>query len=1402
MIILFTSDFARFQVFICTTYSINIHDIIKHRFTEGVIMILIMGKLLDFALSESLSITKNKVKEIVKEKKIKKDLLNNIRNFDENFNDTELDTQTFYQNLTQNPLISSYFSKIFLSGQEQESSTLGKIVDEAIVKINIKRASQGITSFTDRNLVENYFNKLTEHLIAERKRILGLENSLLLAQLKDMLLPEISMLLNEQLSKPSNDNFKFTSQLLYNNNQNSIISLGERYSPEINIKTTGNILFDVLFQTESYKSKYLDMYDNVIRKFTHLNENMDVKCKPLQHIDFSDTFDIHLINQNIDKINKYSIEVGKKIKDLTDIQEYYFYGLRQELIEFNDFLSESKTGLWDNPFLMITGDAAIGKSHLLADNVERMQQLDYPIIFALGQQFLSSLDPLKQIIESFGYSISTEEFLYKFDTFSKERGKRGCIIIDALNEIDSQRFWKIKLQNFISMISKYDNVGVIFSVRSTYFQNIIPENFIEQNNFQVYTHKGITAAEDAEIENFERFYGLNRGELLKIYPEFSSPLFLKLAALSSSLNKVTGNKLTWERLLSRYNLYLEKEISVENRLNYNGQYLEDIIELVANKMGEEHSNFLNYKQIKNEIAKNLEYDMDSNKQYLDELIQENLFSKFKSFDGKEKIQFTYEKIRDYYVARNLVKNYDNNFSNLKNLIKNDLVANDEYGVITILFFMLPESNNIEVTDLISQKDFPALKRTFIESVPWRVQPLKSESIQNILKEIFHKDNMMLSFLEKQFLLALDEESPFNSEWLTETLLTMDNDLRDYIWTTRISGQYNSFSIQFINRIKRDYKILSTNQLRLALKQLLWLLSSVNGKVRDSATKVISLILIEKPELISDFLESFNKVTDLYILERLYAAIFGTIVKINDTQIIESTANAVYEEVFNQEKVVPHVLLRDYARLIVEFALSKRLCSFVDQNLITPPYNSSWYDFQFTNDDVDNLVKEYDNASKYEKNSVNRIKYSMITEYGRGTGGYGDFGRYTFGARVSSWKNQFDDQDLSNIAFKRIFELGFSPELHANFDNTQARSYDRHDHEIERIGKKYQWIAMYEVLAKLSDNFTVYKEVNVYDDIYQEYLKQSSERRMQDLLNLDKGNFDVDTIEEAEMNPEEHFIEVKRVNEHYFQAPFEDYVRTIDPTYQLDLPEQAGKLINYTLEPSLIEPNIFNNEKAFLEGEFEGKKYINLYFFYKNKDELQGDNYQSGISGVAFFSKNIPEGTQALIQNNIKTYHSGISAPESGSLFLHELYWSPAYSFLEKENSEYEDEESIKLNEYAAFEWDSNKDFSIDNGATLYIPSKNLVDYFSLFSIEDGVWKDNNGELIAFDGRVFGYERALWFDQLKLITYLDETNQKIFWRAWGEEVVDSQYLEKWFLIEKDYTNYKIHISKMREGQLRN
>lgn len=50
---------------------------------------------------------------------------------------------------------------------------------------------------------------------------------------------------------------------------------------------------------------------------------------------------------------------------------------------------------------------------------------------------------------------------------------------------------------------------------------------------------------------------------------------------------------------------------------------------------------------------------------------------------------------------------------------------------------------------------------------------------------------------------------------------------------------------------------------------------------------------------------------------------------------------------------------------------------------------------------------------------------------------------------------------------RAHELGWTPERFAEFDRRMA-SHSRMDHRIERIGKKYQWIAFHELTGRLSD----------------------------------------------------------------------------------------------------------------------------------------------------------------------------------------------------------------------------------------------------------------------------------------------------------------------------------------------
>ena len=99
---------------------------------------------------------------------------------------------------------------------------------------------------------------------------------------------------------------------------------------------------------------------------------------------------------------------------------------------------------------------------------------------------------------------------------------------------------------------------------------------------------------------------------------------------------------------------------------------------------------------------------------------------------------------------------------------------------------------------------------------------------------------------------------------------------------------------------------------------------------------------------------------------------------------------------------------------------------------------------------------------------------MTTEYGRGTGGYGDFGRYVFQSALENW--DVNANSLSNLAVKWIFEkYGYDVEKHGKFDREIGTGRARSTYPNERIGKKYQWLAFYEILARISDNFPKFAE---------------------------------------------------------------------------------------------------------------------------------------------------------------------------------------------------------------------------------------------------------------------------------------------------------------------------------------
>lgn len=83
--------------------------------------------------------------------------------------------------------------------------------------------------------------------------------------------------------------------------------------------------------------------------------------------------------------------------------------------------------------------------------------------------------------------------------------------------------------------------------------------------------------------------------------------------------------------------------------------------------------------------------------------------------------------------------------------------------------------------------------------------------------------------------------------------------------------------------------------------------------------------------------------------------------------------------------------------------------------------------------------------------------------------------------VTQPKNEFDTGLAQRWIFTRVLNLGFDPEIHGSFDKLVSRNSYRKEHKAERIGKKYQWIALHEFLAFVSDNYRPIIEPWDYDN---------------------------------------------------------------------------------------------------------------------------------------------------------------------------------------------------------------------------------------------------------------------------------------------------------------------------------
>ena len=1103
------------------------------------------------------------------------------------------------------------------------------------------------------------------------------------------------------LEKMDNDWFKSQVEVATNN-------LGKRYTPDLNFELDIAKIFDGITRGQVYKTRITNLYDTLfIKSDDCLKFNNDgsvqlfidklkvqlskIKCSfhalnliGIDDIPFKCLIEDldELENISYQLISKYYEEERKVQKKRNEYQYYHKYGsainylnkFKAQILGVKSFLESTTSKLVNKPILILEGDAGIGKSHLVGDIANSQIKEGKNTLLLLGQHFTNNNSPWIQLLSLLRIKENEDVFLQTLDFLGKEQNSRIILFIDAINEGNGRYFWRDTIQGFISKIAKYKWIGLVLSIRTTYKKIIIPEESIIENLTVIHKHVGFRGAEYDASKLFFKNYGIQQLSIPLLHPEFQNPLFLRV--FCEGLKRLGYKKIPdgfrgISKIIQFYLKSIDKKLSQPNNFDYSIslKLVEKIIyKLIEYKLENNFIHSIPYDKAY-DVVLEIESKYRIKNNFLETLISEGILTKNVSYDDdSEIIYITYERFEDHLSVQYLLKGIlkENIYSSfekggkLHRFCSKPYFLNLHRGIYEALAIQLPEKYEIEIYEVFNFDDLSTREKidiaeVFISSLLWREYSTMSEKLFDFINQhILVYEDTTSYFFDSIISVATSPNHLFNADKIHEFLKKDTLANRDAWWTQLIHGWFADETS--LKRLidwawsKEDKTHISDEAIRLSAVMLCWTLTSSNRTLRDSASKGIICLLVNRIPVLLKILKQFEEVNDPYILERLYGCAYGCVLRTEQIGKLKPLVEYIYQTIFNKKEVYPHILLRDYARGIIEFTLSNDIELDIDIDKTVPPYKSTFPEIFPTNEEIDALKYDYNEDTPKYCYSLNSILSSMVTEYGRGTSGYGDFGRYTFESALSNWK--VDANQLSNWCIKTIIEkYGYDVKKHGEFDRTLNRnSYDRHAVFNERIGKKYQWIAFFEILARVSDNV---KEFEVYYDKSKDKYEGAWTPHVRDFEPTILFN------DLQKLKPE---------NRWWFQYEYSSW--NIEHKEWLNIREDIPNLselinclddskeewLNLRFNPSWEEPKMFG----------------------KNKYDVPHKNMFFNIRG--YFVKEV-DFENFIKWGEQKDFYE-INMPEESSnyeIFYRENYWSRAYNYFFATNNDWEEvEDRVKI----------------------------------------------------------------------------------------------------------------------------